>query len=821
MSVLDSTKINTTITFTSFYIAGIVAYFMHIVPFVGFILLILACFLLFKKLVSAKAAILFYLMFALALVNCTLQVKSYDSLSKFLPSKAKITGTVLSIPTTNNNGKTKFYLKAQSGIFDGEKAQNLDAKTIVTIYDTPENISKIKIADKIELYGKLRNPIKASNPSQFDYANYLKNHGIFSTYYVNSGSWKIVSEPQSIGGKFLQKLNDTRLRILEHQKKYIKSPNIEVLGGIVFGDDAINPPVHIKNSFINSGLLHILAASGMNVSIIFGIWFFIASRLRLNYRFILFSGAILVAFYTLMTGMGPSVLRAALMIEFVLLGKMIDRDTDSISLVFFVAFLMLLYNPAMINDVGFQLSFVVTFALMYYCPPVLEPIKNKFLEFIAGAVLIPFVAQLFASPIQMFYFNTYATYSVLANFVITPFVMIISCLGFAGSILAMLPFEGFVDLICRSFSFILNPVVTCLINISHYFAGLPHSLLSTFHPSYLQIVLYYTLLILFGFLLRQKFANKKLLTSVLVLFVFLCMSFIKIPSKDCEILVFDVGNADSFLIKTPKNKYIIIDTAHGLYEGSKATFSQADSIINKYLKDNGIKTIDLMILTHFDSDHSGGAVDIMKSVTVKKVVLNKDKDDSKTTKAIMSYLKQNNIQTKDAVNKDILYKEQNFSITAYTPDFTKEKNDNDNSTIALLSFKDFDMLFMGDGSVRSFNKIKKDLPKNDIEILKSGHHGARNTVTSKMLKTINTDAAIISTGLNNYGHPARETLNVLYENNIKIYRTDVNNAIKIISDGQNYKIFNFDSNKKRFRLVVSEPCQKLQNFDIQPHKSNH
>ena len=83
-----------------------------------------------------------------------------------------------------------------------------------------------------------------------------------------------------------------------------------------------------------------------------------------------------------------------------------------------------------------------------------------------------------------------------------------------------------------------------------------------------------------------------------------------------------------------------------------------------------IKIIDLMILTHFDSDHSGGAVDIMKSVTVKKVVLNKDKDDSKTTKAIMSYLKQNNIQTKDAVNKDILYQEPDFSITAYTPDFT-------------------------------------------------------------------------------------------------------------------------------------------------------
>ena len=213
----------------------------------------------------------------------------------------------------------------------------------------------------------------------------------------------------------------------------MKSPNIEVLGGIVFGDDAINPPDLIKTSFINSGLLHILAASGMNVSIIFGIWYFIGTRLRLNYRFVILVGAVLVGFYTLMTGMGPSVLRAALMIEFVIFGKLIDRAADSIALIFLVALLLLLYDPAMINDVGFQLSFVVTFALIYCVPPVLDRIKNKPANFLAGAVLIPFVAQLWAAPIQMFYFNNFATYSVLANLAITPFIMLISFGGFLGS----------------------------------------------------------------------------------------------------------------------------------------------------------------------------------------------------------------------------------------------------------------------------------------------------------------------------------------------------------------------------------------------------
>lgn len=805
-------KLNGIIVFSSFYILGITAFFTHTIPFLALFLLVLAIYLLYKEKISNTTAVVCYLAFAVALVNCHFQIKNYDGLSEFIPSKAVVTGTVETIPTTNIPIRTKFNLKADKGVFDGKEADNLNARTIVTLYDTPENISKIKIADKIELKGKLRSPIRAKNPCQFDYANYLKNHKTFSTFYVRDGDWKIVSEPDTAGGKFLQTLNNTRTKILDRQKKYMKSPNIEVLGGIVFGDDAINPPDNIKASFINSGLLHILAASGMNVSIIFGIWYFIGTRLRLNFRFVILAGAVLVAFYTLMTGMGPSVLRASIMIEFVILGKLINRSADSIALVFLVAFLLLLYNPAMINDVGFQLSFVVTFALMYCVPPVLSKIENKPLNFLAGVVLVPFVAQLWAAPIQMFYFNTFATYSVLANLAITPFIMLISFGGFTGSILAMIPFEAFADKICMVFAFVLNPVVTILVNISDFFSEMPKSLLTTFHPHPFLMMMYYSVLVLFGYLLRRDFKNKKavIFTAVLagVLVISTALSFVKPVSKDCEIIVFDVGNADSFLIKTPENKYVMIDSAHGIYEGSKSTFSQANAVMNKYLKDKGITELEYLIISHFDSDHSGGAVDVMKTVNVKNLILNKDKDndDSKTTKAILKYVNENNIKTKDAKNKEVLLSENNFTLTTFTPNFTTDKNDNDNSTIALLSFGDFDMLFMADGGVRSFNKIKNDLNKDDIEILKSGHHGAKRTVTAKMLKTINADAAVISTGLNNYGHPTKETLKTLSKNNVRIYRTDTDNALKITSDGENYKIFKYNTVQRKFVKDTEAPC---------------
>ena len=791
--------------FSSFYILGVVGFFTGCTAYIAIGLFLLAVFALLKNFVSNKAAIIYYLAFALAILNCSIQIKNHDDLSKFIPSKASITGTVTSIPTTNNPDKTKFYLKVDSGIFDGVKADKLRGNTIVTLYDTPENISKIKIADKIELKGKLRSPIKAKNPSQFDYSNYLKNKKIFSVFYVQSGDWKIICKPEKLSGRFLQKLNDTRNSILNHHKKYIKSPNIEVLGGIVFGDDAINPPDEIKNSFINSGLLHILAASGMNVSIIFGIWYFIGCRLRINHRVVIILGALLVAFYTLMTGMGASVLRAAIMIEFIILGKLIDRSANSVSLIFLVAFLMLLYNPAMINDVGFQLSFVVTFALIFYAQPVLEKVKNRIAEVVLGAIFIPVVAQLWAAPIQMFYFNTFATYSILANFLIAPFISVLSFLGFVSSILAMIPFEVFADKVCMIFAVILNPVVTILIKISDYFANLPDALLTTTHPDIFKIIVYYSMLVILGFALRTRFNNRKTWSFLLILLMLFVVSFKKVDKKYLEIIAFDVGNADSFLIKTPGNKYIMIDTAHGTYEGSSSSFSQADSIMNKYLKDHGIKTLDILLLTHFDSDHSGGAVDVMRAVKVKKLVLNKNKDDSKTTKAIFKYIQSNRINNTIAKNNTVVFEENNLKIKTYTPN-VQNKNDNDTSIITLLSYKNFDMLFMADAGVKSFENIKNNLNNNDIEILKSGHHGANNTVSRGMIKTINPDAAIISTGLNPYGHPTKQTLKTFERNDVKVYRTDIDNAIKITSNGDSYFIYRYNTNSKKFEKDLQNSC---------------
>ena len=117
-----------------------------------------------------------------------------------------------------------------------------------------------------------------------------------------------------------------------------------------------------------------------------------------------------------MTGLGASVVRAALMLTFVLAGKLFDRDAHSVSLLSFVALLMLLYNPAYLNDVGFQMSFLATLGILTTGQTVYHRFKEvKLPEAIKGDVSIPVVAQAWVAPTQMFYFNTFAPYSVFAN----------------------------------------------------------------------------------------------------------------------------------------------------------------------------------------------------------------------------------------------------------------------------------------------------------------------------------------------------------------------------------------------------------------------
>lgn len=787
--------------FTSvIYIVGLFAYFVDVAILSASVLLILGIFAIARNYVSPKLVLFWYFIFFFGFFNASLRIKNSDALYQLAPQEATITGQIVSIPTGNDARKTKFFIDASKISYAG-KSVNIEAKTYATVYPGGDKNGEahlgFNIGDTYNIKGKLRTPFKVGNPSQFDYAKYLRNFNTFTLFYADKSDCSKLDVKLTPRWVFMQGLNNLRNEIIQTHSKYLKSPNLEILGGVVFGDDAIAPPDYIKTAFLNSGLLHILAASGMNVAIVYGIWFFILNKFKVPFNIIVSSGIFMIILYALMTGLGPSVVRAVFMLIFILLGKLIDRDAHSISLLSFVALLMLIYNPAYINDVGFQLSFLVTFGLLTTAPVVFERIKFM-PNWLSGMIFIPIVAQIWVAPIQMFYFNSFSLYSVFANIAIMPFVSIVSFGGFISSVLALI--EPIASSVCLVFDFVLNPVLNCLVFISEYFSKLPHSLVTTTQPNVFQIFLYYSIVIAITLLLKLG-KDKKFILLTTALFVVLVLSTFNLPNKNLEVITFDVQNADAFLIKTPENKYFIIDSAKSGYKGAK---SPARAIVIEYLKDRGIKNIEGLILTHFDNDHSGGAIDLMENLRVKRVYINSYNDKSSTSKKIYSYLNgHKNINVSIPKNNELIYVEPNLKIKAYTAGLQGEKSENENSIITLVSLNNFDELFMGDAGVLAFEKIQNYLPKN-IEVLKIGHHGAKNVVNKQMLDRINPKVAVISTGPNNYGHPNGVTLDILESHGVKVFRTDLQNSIKVVSSQSVYNIHSYSKSNNKYNKKTSD-----------------
>jgi len=768
-----------------FFMSGILSYFNDCALPVTIIITVLLLVLHFKKYISFKYILLWAFIFYIGYFNAATRIKDTDVLVKLAPADVVMTGRIVSIPTGNSPDKHKFFFKVSS--INNEK---IAGKTLVNVTDENKDFSNLNIGNTYKITGKLRLPFKASNPSQFDYGKYLRNFNTYTIVYAENSNCEKLDEKMGIKWAFLNELNKVRNSILSTHAKYLKSPYLEILGGIVFGDDAVAPPDYVKDSFKNSGLLHILAASGMNVAFIYGFWYFILRRLRAPVKFTIISGMVVVILYTLMTGLGASVVRAALMLLFVLAGKLIDRDSHSVSLLAFVASLMLLYNPAYINDVGFQLSFIVTFGLLTTANFVMAKIeKLKIPNWLAGAILVPIVAQFWVIPLQMFYFNTISTYSILANVSIIPFLSIISFGGFVSSVLAIItPIAKYV---CFVFDIVLKYCLIVLVWISDFFSNLPYSMFETTHPSVLQVVLYYIILLIITLMFKTGF-NKKTVITVCSLVTILALSTVSLGNHNLEIIAFDVQNADAFLIKTPKNKYFAIDTGKAGYNGGK---TQAEVIILKYLKDRGIKELEGLIITHFDTDHSGGAADLINKLKINKIYINSTDNEGFTSNNIYKSIKDKQIDTVVVNDTNTMYQEDNLKMINLRP---HGKTDNENSIITLLSYNDFQMLFMGDAGVEAFESIKASLPAERLEVLKVGHHGARGVVDESMVKTINPVVSLISTGRNTFGHPNKSTLDTL--RNTDIYRTDYNNSIKISVNDKNYRLLTYDKNRHKYKV---------------------
>jgi len=230
--------------------------------------------------------------------------------------------------------------------------------------------------------------------------------------------------------------------------------------------------------------------------------------------------------------------------------------------------------------------------------------------------------------------------------------------------------------------------------------------------------------------------------------------------------------------------------------------TSAQLILSRYFKKKRIKKFEKIIVTHFDMDHSGGVIDILENAKANEVFIQKTQEKSNFENEILKYLNDNKINFKYAKNNEIIYKEKDLKLKTFVLDFENKsnKNNNENSIITLLEYKNKNILFMADAGVDAFFEIEKYLPK-EIDIIKIGHHGAKNSINQKMIDRLKPKSVLISVGNNKFNHPDLSVLELLNKNNVKIISTQEYGFSKIEFDNE-FKYFYFDKENKKMNEVI-------------------
>lgn len=672
----------------------------------------------------------------------------------------------------------------------------------------------LKIGNKIYLKGKIQQFEVARNKGNFDSKKYYLSIGITTKiavkeYYVSDDNYdflrdKLCTLREYVVGMF-SKLCDTN-----GKDKWLYGNKAGIFSAILMGDKT-ELDQEIKDLYSLSGIAHILAISGLHISLI---GMFLYSLLRKRFSFAT-SSALAIAVVTLFaitSGMGIATIRAFVMFILKLIGEILGRKYDYITAISLSALILLADNPFIIINSGFQMSFCAMITITIIWPKVvyLINIKSK----IANSIVFSLCIGIFMNPVIAYNYFQLPTYSFMLNIIVVPLLGIVVISAVAGSGM------GFLSILMGKAA--LTP--GCLILEVYTFLcenvlKIPGAVIVVGKPTIKIIVLYYIVIVFFLLcftLVRKNYEKncnikemidengKKVISSQIILkkqrkFDFkirLAVVGISIlsgffiyytPSKGLDIQFMDVGQGDGIFIKADDGTTITIDG------GSSDVKNVAKYRMIPCIKASGTGVIDYAVITHADKDHISGIEEIINmntenGLTIRNLVMPHVSYEDEAYDELLTAAKTKGIQVLYIKEGDTM-KLGKVEIKCIHPDGKYiSDNRNDYSTVLSLKYENFSALFTGDIPAEIEKSIINKID-NNYTILKVAHHGSKYSSDMEFLKKVMPAYSVISVGEDNsYGHPGTETINKLKSLNSKILRTDLSGEIEIFSKENNMEI---------------------------------
>jgi len=714
-------------------------------------------------------------------------IRSKNQELSFLENKEiDLTAKITNITCARND---KIIIEAlPSGII----YENVSYKTkfAVNLYaDNNIKNSLLSVDDIIQAKKiKMVTPALPSYPGQFNYQKYLLQKGITYIIYAEGKTIEIVGKENKISPR--KAVFAARKNIMSFFDRTLCGDESKFLGSLVLGESNILPE-SLNDAFIKTGTLHIIAASGFNVSILIAFCFFIGNIFGPKKTAVCVFSIFLIIIYTALCNFSPSIVRAAVMGVFVMTGTLFDREKDSFHLFILSAFLMLLFKPLWLFSTGFQLSFISCLGIMAITPLLIK--KLSFLpKYLNGLISTSLGAQIFLFPVLIYYFGKISSVFLISNILLVPIVEFLMPLSLIHIILgyALKIFAPITSFFCWALS-------VFFLKIIYFLSSAPFSLISFSKPDYLTFIIFYgfMLIILFKYYRPKENLPLKTILSCIFTAVLLIVLLKLINSNNLTVVFFNAKGGESVFIKAPHGKNILID-AGGRYCINNRVSDSAIKTIIPYLKQLGVKKLDMVIISHPHKDHMGGLLSLMRSdIPIKTIAGNFQNIKNIMTEKTLTIMRIKNIEylplkANDALN---IGKDLNFFVM-YPDDmvFKKMRNNADinNTSLAIkLLYKDASFLFTGDIQKEAEEKLTRGANlKSDV--LKVAHQGSKTSTSDFFIKKVNPIYAVISADkYNRFGHPDKKVINILKANRVKYFITSVDGPIVFKTNGKKIVIY--------------------------------
>ncbi|MBC2715957.1 MAG: DUF4131 domain-containing protein [Desulfobacteraceae bacterium] len=720
------------------------------------------------------------------------------------------------------------------------------------LYKEPGNLT---IGDRLTFTSKIRPFTNFKNPGGFDYNKYMAFKQVWGNAYTSFKKITIAPSSNNLQKQLSsvrKKISDLITQASDGDANAIL--NALILGDRQSISKPLREAFNrsgISHILAISGL-HI----GIVASFAFFLFTWLLSRFNpfLRHAWTRKGAAVLslipIMIYGIMAGMSPSTQRAVIMVGVFLLTFLIEREHDLINTVSIAALIILIIAPPSLFSVSFQLSFVAVLSITYGVSRIFqskekpENLPSYLAKTVVTFMIVSGLAIIGTAPLTMFYFNQISLTGIFSNLIFVPLI------GFAVVPLGLFSVMVLMPLFSPAASWglkICDIILTTSIEWIYWTANLPYAAVKTLTPSVIEIICAYALLASVLYLLfpksdrnsdnnklqnktdnkqqpnenstlngpdraikslkhlyidkfivmRQKTPSDRkwaLIFLGVTLFVLSADIFYWVQKRwwkdDVTVSIVDVGQGNAALIEMPKGQCALID---GGGYSNNSIFNIGEKVIAPFLWRKKIKTVETVILTHYDADHLNGLIYILKHFNVKQVFANHDTATCSKNKDFVDLIHNKQIHYPpyntfsknleiNGVMLKILYPVKNFADLALKDSW---RNSNNNSMVVQVNFGNHNILFPGD-IMKEAEEELVDL-NYDLQstIMVAPHHGSSSSSTPEFLKNVNPKYIIISAGRQNrFGFPAPDVLARYEKNKIITFRTDVNGGVSISNDGK-------------------------------------